>query len=406
MDPQQAAAAAAAAQGQQPAGTPPAQAQPNPAQLPNQAHPQQVAAGIVDNRGVPGSPHPGVMPVPDESGRFQPNDPQLAAQLAAQQAAQAQAPADPNAPVPGQGQPQRPVSMRDIAVQMGFQGAAGYQDDASFVRAVLAQGAAARSQVDQLSRAIGQLQSQPQLPQQQAQAQIPANPVSQVWNPPEYNPAWEALVSRAADGTVTPIPGAPPEVVGKLTAYHAYRRAFADKLTSDPISTLRPLIEQVATEKAQQMAMATTAQAQEQSFIQNFVAQNSGWLHARDANGNVISNPANGQPMLSQMGYRFQQHVAQAQQLGIQGAINQEAYARNQLRHDVAMEQLGQQQAQQQAHQAVVGANRRPNTGGSVPDYGAVVQPGLNPSGSASLRDQLSAALALGGITDQMVDLG
>src|SRR5947209_14719129 len=59
------------------------------------------------------------------------------------------------------------------------------------------------------------------------------------WNPPEFNHAWNQLITTdPATAEVKLRPGAPPEVLPKYLAYQQYRRDFGDRLLSDPVATL------------------------------------------------------------------------------------------------------------------------------------------------------------------------
>src|SRR6266852_872227 len=142
------------------------------------------------------------------------------------------------------------------------------------------------------------------LGQQQAQQQPQPK---QWWAPPEYNPTWRNLVTRDPEsGEYKLAPGAPPEVLPKLLAYEQYRRDFADKLTSDPVSTLKPFIEDVAKQIAQAQVQQHLGSYQDQVYADNYIQQNSGWLHQRDPKTNdVVVDPFTKQPLLSAAGQRF-----------------------------------------------------------------------------------------------------
>jgi hypothetical protein len=292
-------------------------------------------------------------------------------------------------------------SARAMAAQMGFAQANQFQDDKTFMEAILGQAqaaSAAQAQLQNVQNYQAALQQAQAMAQQQRQAAAApaAKPLNAIWNPPEFNPQWNSLVRNDEKGVPTLIPGAPADILPKFLAYQQYRQNFAEKFLSNPEETLMPLINATADERAREMVRKEIDARQEQHYIQSFVQDNSGWLHQKDAQGQVVRNQQNGQPVLSPAGQRFQQYVTQAANNGITGVRGQEEYARTYLQRDIL---ISQQNAAAQAgasHQAVVDANRRPNMAGMT------VQPGVvpPPSVGSSLAQQLQLALQASGITD------
>lgn len=235
--------------------------------------------------------------------------------------------------------------------------------------------------------------------QQQQRAEKPAS----WWNPPEYNPAWRNQVQRDPQtGEFKLAPGASPDVLPKLLAYEQYRRDFADKLTSDPVATLKPFIEDVARQIAQGQVQQHLGSYQEQVYADNYVQQNSGWLHQRDNQNNVVVDPFTKQPLLSAAGQRFKGYVEQLQNMGVTNIRIQEQQARGFVERDIAMAQLQQirqgQQNQQQKNQFLAQNNtRQPNQSG-VLSPGGNSPPPHNPG--LSLKDRLTQKLHEAGVTD------
>lgn len=364
----------------------------------------QTSGGILDPRGPEGSPHPGsfeapaaVTAPPAAVPTAQPAVPAAEEGLAANPGAVIPPANDPNAAA-------APKTAREIAAQLGFGAAASFGDDTTFVQTVLAhanQAEAYRMQALQLQQQLIALSTGQNQPAAAAPATPAAPQAGKFWNPPEYNPAWEGLVTKGADGQLALAPGTPADVLPKYIAYHAHKRDFAEKLLSNPEATLAPLIAAQAEAKAREIIQKETATRDETTYVQSFIRENSDWLHQRDVSGRVVT-AANGAPVLSPIGQAFQAHVNQAQQLGIRDARGQEQYARNMLRSDILAQQQAQAAQAAAAQQSVTAANRRPNASGTIPQPGvpAVAMPGM------SLRDQMALAMREMGITDDAVNAG
>jgi hypothetical protein len=355
--------------------------------------------GIVNDGLIQGSLHPGDINAP------QPVDPNIAASAANAAAATAAA---TQLPV-GQITPESAAltsSARSIAAAMGFQGANQFQDDRTFMEAVLAQAQAAnvaQQQIAAMQNYQGALAQAQQLAAQQRQAAAApaAKPLNAIWNPPEFNPAWQSLVRADEKGVPTLIPGAPADILPKYLAYQQYRQQFAERFLSNPEETLMPLINSAADERARAMVRQEIESRQEAHYIESFVSENSGWLHAKDSTGRTVTNPQNGKPVLSPAGQRFHQYVVAADQSGIKNVRAQEEYARAFLQRDILMAQQQAGGAAAAAQQAVIEANRRPNLAGMLPQPGTPPPPAVG----TSLAQQLMLAMQAHGITDAGIDL-
>jgi hypothetical protein len=276
-------------------------------------------------------------------------------------------------------------------------------DDQTALRQLISQATQAQQSQQYAQRYLqhatqfeGWLQSQ-----QQQQAQKPAA----WWNPPEYNPAWKGLVSRDPDtGEFKTAPGAPPDILPKYLAYEQYRRDFADKLTSDPAETLKPFIQELARQEAQSMVQQHLSTYQDQVYADNYVQQNSNWLHARDPNTKqLLTDPFTKQPLLSAAGQRFKGYIEQLHQGGVTNLKLQEQLARNMVERDVAMAQLAQiQQGQTNTdikNQFIQQNNtRQPNQSGVLTP--AANGDALPANQRLSLFDRLSQNFRANGITD------
>jgi hypothetical protein len=306
--------------------------------------------------------------------------------------------------------PQTWDSARAYAASLGLQGATQFQDDQQFIQALATQAQQAQAYQQQLQflsqQMAGLMAAQRQQAAPPAPAAAPEKP--KLWNPPEYQPQWETLVRKDEQGNLQVVPGAPPDLLPKYLAYHNYRKDFANKLLENPVETLNPFIEERAKSIADEAVNKHLKTYQDQVYTDNFISQNSAWLHQRDPQGNVLTNPATGRPVLTPEGARFQEHVLYAErQLGVSDIRKQESYARSMLQRDLALARLQPQQAAQQgaaaAQQVIQQGNRAPNRSGSLFNPGNPgAQPAQNPN--LSLRDQLAQSLAAAGYSlDQSV---
>lgn len=321
--------------------------------------------------------------------------------------APSQAPAPVAPPSPPSDAAQAPtsdfVSIRDAAKGYGLD-LSSFEDDESALRHLA--GEIQRGQQAQQLAQYGQvyLQHASDFERwQQERAKVKQTPEPKWWSPPEYNPGWEQFLARDAEGNLVPKPGAPPDLLQKVTAYHQYRRDFADRLLSDPEKTLEPLITQVATKIAQQHVNQNLGQYQDQVSARNFVEQNSSWLFQSGPDGRRLTDQR-GQAVLTPLGSRFRDYVVEAEQVGIHGIDAQQSYARRMVLLDQLQAHYTGQQAGQkndQIKQDFLQQNNihQPNHGGSV---GRQDLNGRGPAQNSSLSfsERLRTAFAQGGVKD------
>lgn len=166
-----------------------------------------------------------------------------------------------------------------------------------------------------------------------AKASQPAPP-PKWWNPPEVKDTWKSYIVRDPESGKEVIdPSAPFEAQQALRDYQTYTADFARRLVTDPENALKPFVEQVATQKAQEMVAGQLGQYQAKNYINDLEAQNADWLY--DQQGNVTRE-----------GQAVQQYIAEAKQLGIQGPSARWQYATGMLQRDLL--QNSYEQAQQQ----------------------------------------------------------
>lgn len=245
------------------------------------------------------------------------------------------------------------------------------------------------------------------LAQRQQQAVQQKQGQQEWFKAPEYDQRWQHQITRdPATGEMRPAPGAPPDVVQKYVAWANHQQDFQTRMARDPIGTLKPGLEQLVQETAQRLIEQQLGGYQERTQAQGFVQQHSGWLHARDQQGNVVLDPRTGRPALSDLGQRFAGYVHEAEQFGLRDVASQQKYAMGLVQRDYLAAQAGgaQAQAQPQANPAQLAADanqatrdaflanaaaHRPNVSGSVsPTAPNGQQPSQNTA--LSLKDRLA----------------
>jgi hypothetical protein len=160
------------------------------------------------------------------------------------------------------------------------------------------------------------------------------DPPPKWWNPPEVKDTWKSYIVRDPESGKEVIdPSAPFEAQQALRDYQTYTADFARRLVTDPENALKPFVEQVATQKAQEMVAGQLGQYQAKNYINDLEAQNADWLY--DQQGNVTRE-----------GHAIQQYIAEAKQLGINGPTARWQYATGMLQRDLL--QSSYEQAQRQ----------------------------------------------------------
>ena len=154
------------------------------------------------------------------------------------------------------------------------------------------------------------------------------------WNPPQVKDTWRSYIIRDPNtGKEIISPEAPYEAQQALREYQAYTADFARKFVTDPENTLKPFVEQVAIQKAQEMVQQHLERYQSQNYVQDLERQNSDWLY--DQNGQVTRE-----------GHAIQGYIQQAQEFGIQSPEARWKFATGMLQRDLL--EMRYQQMQQQ----------------------------------------------------------
>jgi hypothetical protein len=154
------------------------------------------------------------------------------------------------------------------------------------------------------------------------------------WSPPEVRDEWKSYIIRDPQtGKEIIDPNAPLTAKEALRQYQDYTANFARKFVTDPENTLKPFIEQVAMQKAQELVQQHLGQYQTQTYVQSLEQQNADWLY--DANGQV-----------TQEGRAIQAYIDQAKNMGIQSPDARWQFATGMLQRDLLNLRYQQMQAQ------------------------------------------------------------
>jgi hypothetical protein len=158
--------------------------------------------------------------------------------------------------------------------------------------------------------------------QAQAQAPKPAEK-PKWWNPPSVDDSYKSWIIRdPSTGKEIIAPDAPYEAKVALQKYQAYTADFARKFVTDPENTLKPFIEDVARQKAEELVQAQLGQYTAKNYVQSLEQQNSDWLY--DQSGNI-----------SREGQAIQAYIQQASEIGISNPEARWKYATSMLQRDL-----------------------------------------------------------------------
>lgn len=171
-------------------------------------------------------------------------------------------------------------------------------------------------------------------PPQQAPQAAPQQPQeSPWWNPPQLKDSYRQWLTRDENGREIIDPNAPLDARSALTEHMAYKADFAKKFLENPESTLGPMVEKVAVQRAEQIVQDKIQRMRDEDFVTSLERENKDWLYGADGNA-------------SPEGLAVQKYIQDARSLGITGAKARWDYATRMVERDLMLFNL-QQQAQQ-----------------------------------------------------------
>jgi hypothetical protein len=169
--------------------------------------------------------------------------------------------------------------------------------------------------------------------QAQAAAPQPA-PKPKFWDPPQVKDTWKSYIVRdPSSGKEMIAPDAPMEAQMALREYQAYTADFARKFVTDPENTLKPFVEDLATQKAKELVEQHLNQFQAKNYVQSLEQQNADWLY--DQAGQITPE-----------GQAIQTYIEQAKQFGIQSPEARWQFATGMLQRDLLNLRYQQMQSQ------------------------------------------------------------
>lgn len=158
--------------------------------------------------------------------------------------------------------------------------------------------------------------------QQQAQRQqAPAKP--KWWDPPQVKDEWKQYIVRDPEtGREVIAQDAPFDAQAAIKSYQAYTAQFAKKFVTDPEGTLKPFVEDLVQQKAQEIVQQHLGQYTAQNYVQSLEQQNADWLYNPDGS-------------ISREGQAIQAYIDQAAQAGIADPQARWVFATSMLERDL-----------------------------------------------------------------------
>jgi hypothetical protein len=178
-------------------------------------------------------------------------------------------------------------------------------------------------------------QSQPQAPQQA----MPQPQESPWWDPPKLKDSYRQWLTKDENGREIIDPNAPLDARAALSEHMSYKADFAKKFLENPESTLGPMVEKVAVQRAEQIVQDKIQRMRDEDFVTGLERENKDWLYSQDGN-------------VSPEGLAVQKYIQDARSLGVGGAKARWDYATKMVERDLMLANLQQQHQQLQYRQA------------------------------------------------------
>ena len=168
---------------------------------------------------------------------------------------------------------------------------------------------------------------------QQVQPQAPEQKQESWWSPPKVSDSDKRFLSRDENGREVINENAPMDVAARLRDYQQYRTDFAERLINNPEETLGPMLEKVASEKAQGIVDQRMSQQSDQNYVETLEAENKDWLY--DEGGNVSAE-----------GLAVQKYIQDAKAMGIAGVKPRWDFATKMVERDLLLNKMNREQQQ------------------------------------------------------------
>jgi len=158
------------------------------------------------------------------------------------------------------------------------------------------------------------------------------------WNPPKLRDSYRQWLTKDESGREVIDQNAPLDARSALTEHMAYKADFAKKFLENPESTLGPMVEKVAVQRAQAIVSEQISRMKDEDFVTTLERENKDWLYGQDGN-------------VSPEGLAVQKYIGDARSLGIAGAKARWDYATKMVERDLMLGSLRQQSQQAQFQQ-------------------------------------------------------
>lgn len=218
--------------------------------------------------------------------------------------------------------------------------------------------------------------AQPQVQQPTQQQVAAAKEAKRRFEKLEYDPSWDSLVTRDAEGNLVPKSQyVDPTVPQKLNAYQSALRDRLAQFGTDPEGfvreTMGDYVSQTIEQAIEQRLASERQRQQEQTFAAQTIASNQQLFFAADAKGSPLTDPQTGQRLLTAEGHAYANAVAQAHAAGItdtffQHQIGMGAVAQVRMANPTAQPTQPAVDQRKQFLNKINPATRTPNRNGSV----------------------------------------
>jgi hypothetical protein len=260
--------------------------------------------------------------------------------------------------------------------------------------------------------------------QQVAQPETAAKQAEKpLWQVPEWNPQWESFLLKdpttgrlMADqfGNPQVIPGADPGLALKYSARRQWERDTLQKLVTDPMAVLEPLLERFVGDRFGKLYEEKSKAQQGTGFVNDFLSPaKSPWLYQLGPDGRPVVNQFSGTPALSPAGQVFKGYAEHLDTIGVKDPQAAATIAQMLTEHAAMKAKLAgggattetataadpnavNEAMKTQAVRSANGANRIANRHPAATPAAPQAQPGRP---RARLGERLRAALKNGGVS-------
>lgn len=240
-------------------------------------------------------------------------------------------------------------------------------------------------------------------PQPGAAAAQPANP----FGLPKFDTGLLSMVGRdPATGQLVNLPGAPPDAAWQVQQYQEKLRDVQTQFWQDPMKFLGDQVKAQVQAEAQRVYEQQFGGFQQQQATDRILQDNSSWLFATDAQGQVQQqfNPATGrmERQLSPYGQFYAQQVQRLVAQGVRDPQAQHEYATQALQNALMI----QERQRQQAPAAGAAAGQNFTQQAAANQLPAAPPPSVNLPPAApgvSLRERMRQNLDANGLSNEVI---